>query len=287
MRAVLVVAALSLLRTAPGLAQAPIHDGRAAAPDGTVKITNAAGSVRVVGWSRDSVAVSGRLGAGAERLVFSVDRSETRIRVVLPHDPEGGLGGSDLVVKVPRGSQVAVRTESAGIESSDMAGGLDLETVSGDIRVRSQRAARFIYAQTVAGDVDVDAATKVIRAKSVDGSVTVRKAHGYVELSTVSGAVTLAGVRVWEGQMTTVTGDIRFAGDFDPGGAFYFESHAGDIELFLPPEMPIDLDITSFGERVTNELAPGETSFTTESPGARVRVKSFKGRVRIRKGASG
>lgn len=279
------VAAAALL-VGPALlaAQTPVEGGRSAARDGTVKITLPAGSLRVLGWERDSVHVSGTLGPGADRLAMEGEPPETRIRVVLPREPTRPVEGSSLVVRVPRGSQVAAHTESGSIEAEAVVGGLDLESVSGDIQVGGSGRSRFVYARSVAGDVTIDMPTKSVRASSADGRVSVRQARGYVDLSSVSGAVSAEGDEVWEGRITTVTGAIRFAGSFHPEGSFHLESHAGDIELRLPAGARLDLEITSFARRVRNDFAPGQLRFLSSPPGARVRVVSFKGEVRVRKG---
>ncbi len=268
------------LAAGTALAQQPLDQRRPASEDGTVKITNAVGSVRVIGWDEDSVAITGVLGAGAERLDFSTNERETRIRVVLTRDAHS-VEGSDLEVHVPRRSHVAVRTSSADIEIMDVGGALDLESVSGGIRVSGEP--RMVYAESAGGDVLIDVRTKVVRAKSVGGDVTVRRAMGYVEVSTVSGDAFVEGRNVWEGEVTSVNGNIHFEGDFDEGGSFYFESHSGTVELILPADIAADFDLTTFsGGSVENDFAPPrERSFSTGGGGTQIKVKSFKGKIRI------
>ena len=59
-RAVTVVAAVALAALpAVAAAQERVNQTRPAPPDGVVQIENAAGSVRVIGWERAEVAVSG------------------------------------------------------------------------------------------------------------------------------------------------------------------------------------------------------------------------------------
>ncbi len=264
-------------------AQQPIDQRQPAAPDGTVKITNAVGSLEVIGWARDSVAISGTLGAGAERLEFTAGERETRIRVVV-REGSGELEGSRLRIQIPAQSHLAVRTSAADIDVRDVTGAVDLESVSGSIRV-SGSSSRMVYAESAVGAVHLDVASKVVRAKSVGGDVTVLRAMGYLEVSTVSGTARVEGRRVWEGEVTSVSGDIHFAGDFSPEGSFYFESHSGAIELLLPDDVAADFEISTLrGGSVENEFAPrGERSFSTGGGGTQVKVKSFKGQVRLRK----
>jgi len=267
----------------PVLAQrSSIDQRRPAASDGTVKITNAVGTVRVIGWDRDTVWVAGQLGASADRLEFSTNERETRIRVVLPADAHV-LEGSRLEIRVPRDSHVAVRTSAADIETTEVDGAVDLESVSGSITVTGHP--RMVYAESAGGDLLIDAVSKVVRANSVDGRVKVLSARGYLELSTVSGDAEVEGRGIWEGEITSVTGDIAFSGDFDPSGSFYFESHSGTIELQLPGDISADFDVMSLkGGAIQNDFASAELrSFSTGGGGTQLRIKSFKGTVRLLK----
>ncbi len=262
------------------LAQETVNTALAADPDGTVKITVAAGSVRVRGWAENRVRVTGTLGAGSERLDFSVEGPETRIRVVLPRHPPTGLGGSELVIEVPRGSHVAVRTAAADIDIDGVVGTVDAESVSGGVQVRGG-GLRSVYAQSAGGDVDLQVSAKIVRAKSVDGDVTVRGARGFAEVSTISGNATLIGEELWEGEVTTVSGTIRFEGSFSRESSFYFESHSGNIELAVAPRQRPDFEVISFSGDVTNEFEQSAEPAT--APGSLVKVKTFKGAIRILK----
>jgi hypothetical protein len=226
--------------------------------------------------------VTGQLASGADRLEFSTNERETRIRVVIPADSHV-LEGSRLEVRVPRGSHVAVRTSAADIEVTDVNGALDLESVSGSITVTGRP--RMVYAESAGGDLLIDADSKVVRAKAVNGEVKVFRARGYLEVSTVSGDAEVEGRNIWEGEITSVTGDIAFSGDFDPSGSFYFESHSGAIELRLPDGIAADFDVVSFrGGAVRNEFAPADRrSFSAGGGGTQIRIKSFKGNVSLLK----
>ena len=256
--------------------------GVAAEPDATVKITNAVGSVRVIGWDRDTVSFTATLGEGGGPVRIGGETRAVTIRVMVPQDAHE-LSPTHLEVRVPRGNAVAVRTSTADIEIQDVDGPLDLESVSGRINVRGQP--RMLYAESAGGDVVVDVVSKIVRAKSVNGNVTVLNARGYLEASTVSGTVHVQGSGVWEGEITSVSGDIRFEGDFDTGGSFHFETHSGTLELVLPSSVQADFDITTLaGAQVANDFGPDSAGrFAANGGGTLIRVKSFKGKIRITK----
>ncbi|MGQ4486479.1 DUF4097 domain-containing protein [Streptomyces sp. 372A] len=135
------------------------------------------GGVRVVGTDGDHVTVDdsvlahGDDGDGdAYTLDLPCDESDDRAR--------DNCGGMPLV-RVPAGVTLTVRARNAGIDVSDVRGGLNLSTVNGDVTVQdsgakdarqhlvtrngSVRATGLrgsgIDAETVNGDVDVSCAT--------------------------------------------------------------------------------------------------------------------------------
>lgn len=286
-------------------AQQRFDERRVAARDGTVKITNPAGAVRVTGWTVDSVRVSGRLGEEVADVEFTTDERATHIRVVLRDAwRDRPVGGTDLEVHVPRSSHVAVRTREGTVEIRRVSGAVDLESATGDLRIHDDP--RFVYARSVGGDVEITGMSKVMRASSVAGSVTVDHAAGYVELSTVSGPVRLSGRNLWEGRVQTVSGDIRFEGDFQESGSFAFESNSGQIELLLSPNIRADFDVSAYAGRIETDLGrasvsgPGRTGegrsdgertstgdpehervFSLNGGGTRLHVRTFKGSIRI------
>jgi hypothetical protein len=126
------VAALALA-TLPAAAQERVDERRPAAPDGTVAIETTGGSVRVEGWDRSEVAVTGSVGPGADHLSLRGDGR--KIRVEVEPSLHEHVGHADLTVKVPARSQVRVESFQARVEVSDVTGGVRVETVNGGIVV--------------------------------------------------------------------------------------------------------------------------------------------------------
>ena len=96
-----VACALALLAL-PGLAAAgsAINKRTSADPNGTVEISNVAGSVTVTGWNRNEVEVTGELGDGTETLEFTKGERLVRIKVVVPRRAYN-VDDTELIVKVP------------------------------------------------------------------------------------------------------------------------------------------------------------------------------------------
>lgn len=271
-------------------AQTQLNERKAAAPDGAVEISNVSGSVKVIGWDRGEVEVTGTLGRGSERLEFSGTPGRTVVKVILPkhaHD----VDGSDLTVRVPAGSRLEVDTVSADVETNGVKAEVEVETVSGTIRVAEGPSE--VRATSVSGEVEVAAAGPV-RAKSVSGTITVRGASRTFEASSVSGAIRATVGSVESAELETTSGSIRFEGDVARNGRLEAKTMSGSAEVTLPASLGAEYTLKTFSGNIENELGPAarrtseygpgkELEFTTGDGGARVRVTSFSGSVTLRK----
>ena len=74
-------AAMLLLAAGVAGAQEAVDARHAAAPDGVVQIENPAGGVKVVGWDRAEVAVTGTAGRGAEGVTVTGGGRRTHVEV--------------------------------------------------------------------------------------------------------------------------------------------------------------------------------------------------------------
>lgn len=286
----LTVAALILATAtaACGRAEESIDRSVAAAANGTVTIKNISGSITVEGWGEAKVAVTGTLGEGTERLDVTTEGRRTSIEVVLPRHARH-VEGSDLRIRVPRGSRVEVESVSATVEVGDVTGELDLHAISGDITARG--AAAEVSAQTVSGMILIEASTDKIAAESVSGDVTVEGVSGDVELSTVSGDVSLKATgEIDRLRFSSVSGELKCACTLSSKATVKAESHSGDITLALGGRPAGDFSVTTFsGEienafgprgRRTSKFTPGkELEFTLGDASTSVEVTTFSGDV--------
>jgi DUF4097 and DUF4098 domain-containing protein YvlB len=291
MKKIALVVVVAVLAASLAIAQQNVNERRAADPAGVVEIENVAGSVRVIGWERAEVEVTGTLGRGTERLEFSGGPGRTLVKVVLPKNAKD-VDGSDLTVKVPAGSRLEVETVSADITAEQVAGVLDLETVSGTVRAVGKPSE--VKVQSVSGDVEVPAVDGPVRAQTVSGRVTLLGARGSVEVSSVSGPIKVVGADVESGELHTVSGTITFEGELAGAGRLEVETVSGEVELSLPASVAAEFRVTSFSGNITNELGPAarrtseygpgwELEFSNGGGGARVEVQSMSGPVTLRK----
>ncbi len=272
-------------------AQRTIDRRFAVLPTVSLRVYNLAGSVKITGWDRDTVTVSGQVNdtKGAEFFMgFGTAGGKLGIWSETPTD----VKPSSLELRVPKGAQVWVKTASADVIVTDVTGGVDINSVTGRITVHG--APSELYAETMGGNVDVDAATRFARLKTASGDIHVRGAIEDITTTTVSGALTIEGDHFVRGSFESVDGNIRYLGDVARESALEFINHSGDVEFLLPAGTLADFSIStyygSFDDHYGvqpkyggNKLKGREISFSTGGGGGQVTVRNFKGKVILRR----
>lgn len=250
LRDIAVIAAVALVPAAnEANAQAKLNRGLPLNADGAIRIYNSVGSVRVIGWNRDSVAVRGSAGKGNN---FHMGGGRTGMKMFVEGMDERNPASADIEVYVPAKSKVWVKTATASIDVTGVTGSLDLYVVGGRISVTGSPA--DINAEAIDGSIAVTGSPGWLRAKSASGDVTLDGSSQDVAISTVSGKIDADGTGFEKAKFETVTGSIRFAGSFRRGGLARFDSHSGSVEVGVPAGSPADFDIVSIAGPITNKL---------------------------------
>ena len=287
-----------LLTSAVAMASESIDQTIAADPDVSVEIDNISGSIRVTGWDRNEVRVTGSMGDDVESVDISGGPGQITIEVEVP-DNQGRRWrrGSDidvrLEVQMPHGGELDASGVSAGIRVEGVNGRLELGSVSGSVEARSDSGE--VEADSVSGSVKITGSGSTqVEAESVSGSVVVVGAAERVSVSTVSGRIEVEASEVSRCDLESVSGSISFNGAIAPDARFEVGSHSGNITLTLPSNTSADFDMSTFSGEVDSDFEmkirsgrfePGkDMRFTTGSGGARVRLETFSGNVRLRKG---
>ena len=280
-----------LLVASPLVAQKKVERRLPLGMEGALRIVNMVGSVVVHGWDKDTVLVRGTLGAGDS---FFMGGGYTGAKMFVESVNDRDPKPTRLEIWVPARVRLWVKTATASIDVSDVAGGLDLYVVSGTIDVRGNP--RELNAEAIDGDIHVTGSPSWMRAKSATGAITFQGASADAGLSTVSGPIKVeGGSGVFERtKIETVTGNISFAGRLDRSGAFDFDSHGGSIDIAIPEKTSATFSVVTIAGSITNNLskrAPIAGRFgrgaelTTEEGGggAKVSVRTFKGPVTLRR----
>jgi hypothetical protein len=287
MRWMTIALAAALFFSSEATAQTKVSRGLALDPTGAVRIYNLVGSVRVIGWKRDSVAVRGTLGKGD---VLHMGGSGAGMKMFVEGLDDRNPAPANIEIMVPMRSKVWVKTATANIDVSGVTGSLDLYVVSGDISVKGDPA--DLNAEAIDGSITIVGSPAWVRAKSASGNVSLDGSSSDVTISTVSGQIDVDGTKFEKAKFESITGSIRFAGSFQRGGLVNFDTHSGSIEIGIPAGSPADFDIISIAGNITNKLSSGkpipgrynrgaELSTVSGPGGVRVVVRSFKGTVAL------
>jgi DUF4097 and DUF4098 domain-containing protein YvlB len=274
------VAALCAVASPAG-AGTPINQRATADPSGAVEISNVAGTVRVTGWDRNEVEVTGELREGTERLEFAVVDKVTRVKVILP-GRANNVDDTDLVVRVPAASRLAVTTVSADIEVQDVTGAQRLQTVSADIR--TEAAAEDVECKSVSGDVAVNGSGKkaLVTITTVSGDAMALKVAGEVNANTVSGNLTLGLGETSRSRLRSTSGDLTMAAVLAADGRLDVESISGDVRLELHGPVNAEFDVTSFNGEIRNCFGPKAVSTSEYAPGKELQFREGQGTGRVR-----
>lgn len=311
-------AAAALLLAAPADAQRQVNARHDAASNGTVEIELNAGSVRVTGWSRNEVQVTGSLSRPDDRVELDGGGRNVSVRVANRRGARGGP--ANIEVRVPAGStlevvagaapvtvtgvtgsveavsqsgpvtvsgsprQVEVVAQSGPVTIEGQTDQLDVTAMSGPVRVTANVRQRAVI-QALSGPVDLLGSVGEAEVNAVSGNVRVANATGRVEVEAVSGTVSVNGSRL-RGNVTSVSGGILVAGSL--GGALTLESHGGNVELRLPSGANAEVEVSTFSGGLRSDFGGGgrgtpgrERHVTIGRGGPRVSITTFSGDVRL------
>lgn len=251
-------------------------------PTGMFKFFVSSGSVRVVGWDVDSIVVTGTISAKSQ-FYLGGGRQGAKGGV----EGDGVEAMADLTVKVPRRARLWIRGGEADVRVDGTSGPLDCGSASGTVHING--TAQEITAETMGGDLVVQASPDYLRLKTATGRVEFTGGSEDGAIATVSGRVTVRDRGfARRGRIETVTGDVRYEGSIGAGGALAVDTHAGHVDLVLPRSTNASLVVTAavsdlFGMRSMSDPARAPRAVVQElggaTSGATITVRSFKGRV--------
>ncbi|HVA54237.1 MAG TPA: DUF4097 family beta strand repeat-containing protein [Gammaproteobacteria bacterium] len=270
-----------------------INETRTAKINGTVQISNVAGSVTVNGWHRNEIHVGGTLSPDAERLEITPYGDGYSIRVILPEHSHSSNEGADLVVNIPDASRLSVNTVSADIGARGLYGTAQLESVSGNVTLKSTDS--DITAKSVSGKVDIGGSSgdAHVYAHSISGDVKVQGVIGDLQAESVSGSVKVITVGLDRAKLNSTSGNVDFSGGMQKNGSYTFNSISGNLTLFFQGTPDARFDISSFSGDIdnnfgpkpqrTNKYAPGiELHFVSGHGSAQVNAHTLSGNISLR-----
>jgi hypothetical protein len=235
----------------------------------TLEVTVPSGDIDVesVDGSETSLAVS-----GDERLLEHLEVRHDGDRVVVEMRKKGGFSfslgslfgvdGLRVQARVPHGAGVKVKTASADTELAGRFGKLEMNTVSGDVRLRGE-VAEYAAVKAVSGDVDLE---------RVDGDISVQTVSGDLRARSITGSA----------DAKSVSGDIRL--DSLAAGEVRFNSVSGDIEIGIAAGSTLDVDAGSTSGDLSSEVplaSEPPSGEGTTAPTVVLRGRTVSGDVRV------
>jgi hypothetical protein len=274
-------------------AQQKVDIHRSASPTPSVRLMGAFSSVKVIGWDRDSIALTGAVGAGSrlEGGPNTLSGPVSGMKFFLEAAEGASITSNKLELRVPRQARVWIKAGSADVEAQGVTGGLDLNIVGGSVRVNS-KSARELLVESMDGNVTVSGNFAYARIKTATGDIGLEGGADDVSGTTVSGAITVGAGSVERARFESVTGPIVFGAEVTRGGDVRLDTHSGAIELRLVPGASLEVDAASITGLIENQWSRTrpiagregrgmELATSSGTAGARVLVRSFKGNVRL------
>jgi DUF4097 and DUF4098 domain-containing protein YvlB len=295
-----ILAAAVALCAGAAQAQSRVEQRHPASKDALIEIDAPVGSVKVTGWDREEVLVTGTLS----RAAYGVDvrGSERRLKIEVETRGNPHAAQSDLEIRVPAGCRLSVESFAARVTVGGVSGRVKAESVNGSISISG--TPREVDAETVSGDIEVAGATERVRAEGTNGSVSVRNVSGSVDASSVNGRLQVVGASIDEGRLESVNGAVLFDGKVAASGSLDVESVNGAIELRLPANLGADFSLSSVGGEIASDydvaIKPRrdrerrrhdhdqretEVSFSVGGGGAKISVTTLNGHISLRKGS--
>jgi hypothetical protein len=267
-----------------GARKDPVLTARHLNQGASLKVFNATGAVRFVGWSHDSLEVRGDVSP-RNRYYGVGDANGAKIGMEETRPGEPPTHG-DLTIFVPRGTTVSVKTVDGNIDATDVSGWF--YTIAGAVRIGG--GAKSIDVDAMRGDVDLGVSVPWMRVRAGAGHVSLHGTVPDADVSTIGGTLDVNGAGVVRGQFASVTGDIHWTGAPAAGAILDFSNHSGAIDFALPRSTAATFSLSTVSGTISNgfaQLRPvsqAERSLrvTFGRGGADVAVRTFKGAIRMR-----
>jgi DUF4097 and DUF4098 domain-containing protein YvlB len=251
-----------------------------ASSDGNVSISNIAGTIEVIAWSRAEVKVLADLGRDVEELIVERHGDEVVVKVKVPKRNSRNIT-SDLTIHVPEDSSIEVSAVSADVEVTGVRGELQLQSVSGEMT--SDIFGSDVQIETVSGDIELagNNLEMLTETSSVSGDIEASGLKGQVEAESVSGDVTLTDGSFDRLQAETINGDIDVEAELIDGGRLEVGTINGDVDIYFRGSVSARFDIETFNGEIDNCFGPDPERTSRYTPGRELVFTQGGGRGRV------
>jgi DUF4097 and DUF4098 domain-containing protein YvlB len=211
---------------------------------GTLELENFTGDITVTASSGREVSIDvirearGRSQAdarlGLERVVPEISVTGTRatVRARYLDRPANYNVSTDFVVRAPAGTRIVINSLRADVKVTGIRGAISVTTASGDVVLTDVGAIES--AKTANGDVVVRGATseQALEAGSLNGDVLLSDIKARrISANTVSGSIEARNVECESASLTTISGDVTYAGHVARSGRYELSTNSGDVHF--------------------------------------------------------
>lgn len=247
----------------------------------TLRVRNPTGSVEVtaVETTETTVEVIPRGGSGKdddERTKVEMSADGTSLDVEALERRFGSAGRFTMIIKLPVGSTVDVRTASAGILCRGSLGGLEVGTASGDVAadrvdgdVTITSASGDINIGTVAGSLECKTASGDLRALTVGGNCRTNSASGDVLVSSCGGDL----------MAKTASGDVQLRQA--ERGSLDITTMSGDVKVGVRRGTVVWLDVSTLSGRTRSDLEHEDAAPADGGEVLSISVRTMSGDVTL------
>jgi len=214
------------------------------------------------------------------------------------------------------GGRLDAQTAGGNIQVGDVKGNAILETSGGEIN--AGRVGGTVLAETAGGDIVLSGATGALRAETAGGQIWIGESDGSISAQSAGGTIRLEGGR---GTVTASTaggsidlfqvqgavhaetsvGSIlaQIGASRDTFGASKLETSMGDVQVYLPPDLPLTIDAAielASGHKIESDFPlriageePGYVAQTLHGNGSLngggklLHIRTVAGNIEIRK----
>lgn len=251
-----------------------------ATPNGTVEVRNLAGSVRINGWDRNEVHVTGTLGENVERLDLLSDGDRVIVHVVQQRNSNIAEGTS-LTIDAPRASTLDVDTVSADIDVRKVEGEQRLNSVSGNIDTEAFK--KELVVKSVSGNVLVNGHKQpaIARAQAVSGRLRLEDVAGEVQADSVSGQVDVAATTVDRALLTSISGTVSLRTGLGPDARIETTTTSGNVSLVFDGDAAAEYDLATFSGSIHNCFGPSLQPTNRTGPQKHHRFREGNSNARV------
>jgi DUF4097 and DUF4098 domain-containing protein YvlB len=246
-------------------------------------VNNFSGRITVTAWNRNEVQV--RSASADEDAALRIENSGGELRV--SQRMRYGPSEIDLSINVPAWLPLSLQGQETDIVVSGTAAPVRAQSVSGDITLSG--GADNVSLSSVEGDVRVSGVRGTLDIEAVDGDVTASDITGGLSVQGVDGDIRLESVTSSAVRVSTVDGDVIYAGPFAANGSYSFKTHDGDLTLRPAGALNATVSVSTWSgdfESAVPVTINGSQdgkhfSFTLGNGSARIDLEAFDGQIRL------